>query len=78
MIKIQNYNDNYTRDIGDGPGSQIVLPPICPYCGDVGSLTIEEYQAEDIEDMTEGQFADYMSGFDAVVYCETCNTVIVD
>lgn len=75
--KYQNIYD--VDDIGNyGIGSQIALPPICPYCGDVGSLAIEEYDAEEIDDMTEGQFADYMAGFDAVVYCETCNTVIDD
>lgn len=60
----------------DGPGSQLVLPPVCPCCGDVGSLVIEDYEPEDIEDMTDGQLADYMAGWDAIVVCESCGSII--
>jgi hypothetical protein len=37
------------------------MPDICPYCHDVGSLELAD-DIEDCEDMTEGQWADYMAG----------------
>ncbi len=50
-----------------GPGHH--MPNECPHCHDVGSLEFIEW---DTEDMTEGQFADYMAGLHGSAVCQTC------
>lgn len=62
-----------SRDIGYedegsvGPGAH--MPSVCPNCHDVGSLI---FMDADTEDMTEGQFADYVAGAWGFSICETC------
>lgn len=50
-----------------GPGHH--MPNECPHCHDVGSLEFIEW---DTEEMTEGQFADYIAGLYGSVVCQTC------
>ena len=56
------------EDEGDiGPGGH--MPSVCPNCHDVGSLIFVD---ADTDDMTEGQFADYVAGAWGFFVCETC------
>ncbi len=64
-----------TYDRGDGlggPGS--FIPDICPICHDVGSLEFIDWDGDD--DMTDGQFAEYLAGTQGSAVCRTCNHLI--
>lgn len=55
-------------DYGDvGPGHH--MPKECPNCHDVGSLEFVEWETDD---MSEGQWADYMAGLYGSAVCQTC------
>lgn len=54
-----------------GPGHH--MPDICPECHDAGSV---EFVESDIEEMTDGQFAEYMAGTQGIAVCNTCNSIV--
>lgn len=60
------------QDILGGPGHH--MPSLCPICHDVGCL---EFVESDTDEMTDGQFAEYMAGTQGFAVCSTCNSVVV-
>lgn len=58
-------------DAGGGPGEH--APMECPWCGDVASLIFTELDPDDMDDLTEGQWANYTAGLWGTVYCTTCD-----
>ncbi|MDD2774914.1 MAG: hypothetical protein PHU06_03065 [Gallionella sp.] len=62
----REWSGSENRDVA--PGHH--MPNECPHCHDVGSLKFIEW---DTEEMTEGQFADYISGLYGSAACQTCS-----
>ena len=60
---------------GGGPGPGEHAPKVCPFCGDVASLEFYHLAPKDMDDLTEGQFAEYMAGTWGTVYCTTYTEV---
>lgn len=54
-------------DLGPSPGHH--MPELCPNCHDVGSLEFIEW---DTEEMTDGQFAEYIAGTQGSAICQSC------
>ena len=50
------------------------LPKTCPHCG--SSKVVFYDQEEDLDDLTDGQLADYLAGNWGTGYCETCHHII--
>jgi hypothetical protein len=45
------------------------MPALCPSCHAVNTLILLEY---DVEEMTDGQAADYLAGMYGTAWCEAC------
>lgn len=54
-------------------GAGSFMPDFCPVCHDVGSVRFIDW--DDEEDLTDGQFSEYMAGTQGSALCETCNHV---
>ena len=65
-------SNSKSGDWQGGPGHW--MPDTCPVCHDVGSLRFADWHNED--DLTEGQFAEYLAGTQGSAICETCNAII--
>lgn len=59
-------------DLIGGPGHH--MPSLCPICHDVGSI---EFVESDTEEMTDGQFTEYLAGTQGFAGCATCSSLIV-
>jgi hypothetical protein len=55
-----------------GPGHH--MPSLCPICHDVGSI---EFVESETEEMTDGQFAEYIAGTQGFAVCASCNSLVV-
>jgi hypothetical protein len=60
-------------ELGDGSGYIPFI--ICPYCGS-GNLSKFDELEDNADEMTEGQFADYMAGHWGTVECLDCEKSI--
>ena len=45
------------------------MPDLCPHCHAANTLIVIEY---DMDEMSEGQLADYLAGVSGTVLCEAC------
>jgi hypothetical protein len=64
--------------VSDYDGTHVVLPGLCPNCGDVNSVEIIDEEQEDLDDMTDGQRADCMAGWNRATVCTTCGMIFTD
>lgn len=55
---------------------QVSPPELCPSCGDVNSVEIIEEDPEDLDEITEGQWADYQAGWNRSAVCTTCGMMV--
>ncbi|MGO9545729.1 MAG: hypothetical protein ACLPPF_13165 [Rhodomicrobium sp.] len=70
-LKIPEQRTRAERDdpFDIGPGHH--MPELCPGCHAVGTLILIDY---DIEEMSEGQEADYVAGISGSAYCDACKS----
>jgi hypothetical protein len=69
----QNIGEDEFAD--PGPGSQLTLPKVCPGCGTVRSFIVVD---PNIDDLTDGQQADYFAGWRRDLMCRFCQMLVID
>ena len=68
----------FARAWGSRSGSDLIggprsfMPQFCPHCHDVGSMVFVDWDGDDDDDLTEGQFAEYMAGTQGSSQCQSC------